>query len=794
MSCSLARRFGVLARFDGNRFHQGFELFVGGLEVRADGFQSFREESILFGLAGPAAVFIVVTAGLCRRAGGFAAQGRAATATAIHVLLLANWRNPTVLTEALTFVSMDWIKPLAKKLKGIRDERTKEINMIADTFGDPRPLVRYYVEPKCQHYNPADHHEDEEPISFVKTPVFTTINDFLNKEVAIRDGRTQMFILADAGMGKTSLLVMLKLTHLLAFWPKGYNCLLLKLGPDTLQTVREYTNKANTVLLLDALDEDPNAWGNIELRLIELLRETSNFRRVFISCRTQFFPETGADPFGNPGRVTVGGFICPMIFLSLFDDRQVRDYLCKRFPDPWHYWLTGSRHKSWLRADQLLKSMRSLRFRPLLLAYIDNLLEANRSKWDEYAIYDALTETWLLREVSKLAKQGINPLPTKEDLWTSCTAVAVHLQSLGKRVLSQAELRSLVVELPAIAHIEQLDFGGRSLMNRTSDRNYRFSHYSTQEFLVVHAIAEGQLEAVKRICPAATRKVKLRATAQILDFARCRLAAIDALELLKLLDWSDIKPNQLAGLRFQERLRDDSAGPEMVVIPGGRFLMGSPPDEPERQDNERQHEVEVASFALGKYAVTFEEYDRFATATNREKPDDRSWGRMRRPVINIDWFDAVAYAEWLSQQTGQPHRLPTEAEWEYACRAGTTTPFYFGTTISTDQANYSGNYTYGGGQKGEYRGKTVEVGQFPANAWSLHEMHGNVWEWTASEYDDGYGDAELRTVSDPHSGGPRVVRGGSLVDDPFRLRSASRGGYFPRRSYLGLGFRLARTL
>jgi formylglycine-generating enzyme required for sulfatase activity len=724
-----------------------------------------------------------------------------------------------VLTEALTFVSMDWLKPLAKKLKAIRDDRIKEINSISDTFGDPKPLVRYYVEPKCQHHNPADYHEDEAPISFVKTPVFTTINDFLNKEVTTRDGRTQMFILADAGMGKTSLLVMLKLTHLLRFWPSDYDCLLLKLGPDSLDVVHKHANKANTVLLLDALDEDPAAWGNIEQRLIELLQETTHFRRVLISCRTQFFPETGADPFGNPGRVTVGGFICPMLFLSLFDDRQVHEYLCRRFPDPWHYQLTGSKNKLRLRAEQLLMSMRSLRFRPLLLAYIKDLLDANRPQWDEYAIYDALLETWLLREVNKLAKQGINPLPTQEDLWTSCTTVAVHLQSHGRRVLSQVELRNLVVGLPAIGHIEKLDFGGRSLMNRTSDREYRFSHYSTQEFLVVHAIVEGQLEAARWICPTATQDLKLRATAQMLDFVRCRVGEIDTLELLRLLDWSDIKPSQWVGwLCFQERLRGGGTGPEMVVVPAGRFLMGSPEGELERRDDERQHEVQVAVFAIGKYAVTVGQFKRFVEAegyqTEAEKEGgiycwtgsewkqdpDKNWRNPgfpqtdNYPVVGVSWNDAVLYADWLSEQSGQQYRLPTEAEWEYACRAGTATPFYFGETINTDQANYDGNCVYGKGRKGIDRQKTVEVGHFPANAWGLHGMHGNVWEWTASEYDEKYGGAELQGVSDRNSGGPRVLRGGSWLNVPLWLRSAARSGYDPRNRFNIFGFRLARTL
>ncbi len=260
-------------------------------------------------------------------------------------------------------------------------------------------------------------------------------------------------------------------------------------------------------------------------------------------------------------------------------------------------------------------------------------------------------------------------------------------------------------------------------------------------------------------------------------------------------------------VEFSDRLKDGSQGPLMMVIPGGRFLMGSPEDETGRNSEvERRHEVEVKPFAIGKYAVSFEEYDHFAMVTGREKPADKGWGRGRRPVINVSWFDAVAYTEWLSWQSGQTYRLPTEAEWEYACRAGTPTAYYFGASVQLKLANYSkktdvvikGGFirTLLGAEEYQYEGehKTVAVGHYPANAWRLHDMHGNVLEWTGSEYDAGYGGAELRGSSDPNSSAERVVRGGAWLFDSMVARSANRGRSAPDGTCGYLGFRLARGL
>jgi formylglycine-generating enzyme required for sulfatase activity len=247
------------------------------------------------------------------------------------------------------------------------------------------------------------------------------------------------------------------------------------------------------------------------------------------------------------------------------------------------------------------------------------------------------------------------------------------------------------------------------------------------------------------------------------------------------------------GPTFRDTLKIGGEGPLMRVIPAGRFLMGSPPDEPERRANESpQHEVRLAEpFAVGAYEVTFDDYDRCCDSTKRERPADNGWGRGNRPVINVSWNDAQAYCAWLSKETGRTYRLPTEAEWEYACRAGTDTPFHFGARITADQANFDGNYTYNGSAKGEYRGKTVPVGSFPPNAFGLHDMHGNVWEWCQDAWHGSY-DGAPQDGSAWHGGGgvARVVRGGSWNFNARLCRAAYRDDFDPRYRFDNIGFRV----
>ena len=229
-------------------------------------------------------------------------------------------------------------------------------------------------------------------------------------------------------------------------------------------------------------------------------------------------------------------------------------------------------------------------------------------------------------------------------------------------------------------------------------------------------------------------------------------------------------------------------------------MMGSPAEEKHRDDDEGpRHKVTINDpFAVGVYEVTFNEWDYCVRqgGCRGYRPNDKGWGRRDRPVINVSWHDAKAYVQWLSQKTGKPYRLLTEAEWEYAARAGTTTPFHFGNTISTDQANYDGNYAYGSGTKGRYRKQTIPVGSFSANDFGLYDMHGNVWEWVEDCWHDSYRGAPTDGSAWIARGdcSKRVDRGGSWNGSPVLLRSAYRDWNDSGVRYNNIGFRVALTL
>jgi formylglycine-generating enzyme required for sulfatase activity len=235
---------------------------------------------------------------------------------------------------------------------------------------------------------------------------------------------------------------------------------------------------------------------------------------------------------------------------------------------------------------------------------------------------------------------------------------------------------------------------------------------------------------------------------------------------------------------------------EMVAIPGGTFLMGSPESEPERSDDESpQHTVTIQALFMGKFPVTQAQWQVVASLPKVNidlEPDPSYFKAANRPVEQVTWYQAVEFCTRLSKATGREYRLPSEAEWEYVCRARTITPFHFGETISPELANYDGNDTYASGSKGIYRQQTTEVGSFPANAFGLYDMHGNVWEWCEDTWHENYNGAPTDDSAWVYENDNqyRLLRGGSWDYLPSNCRCASRFGGYPGFGSFDIGFRV----
>ena len=247
---------------------------------------------------------------------------------------------------------------------------------------------------------------------------------------------------------------------------------------------------------------------------------------------------------------------------------------------------------------------------------------------------------------------------------------------------------------------------------------------------------------------------------------------------------------------------DNGVTLEMVSIPAGGFMMGAPSTEQDSRDSERpQHQVSVPAFFMGKYQITQAQWRQVAAFPKVKielNPDPSTFKGDNRPVELVSWLDALEFCRRLSNKTGQEYRLPSEAEWEYACRAGTTTPFHFGETIKPELVNYDGNNPYGDAPKGKYRSQTTEVGSFKlANAFGLYDMHGNVWEWCADDWSDNYEAArtdtsiwinDIKNYEAPET--LKVLRGGSWFYDAGYCRAANRLRDDARVRYYNVGFRL----
>jgi len=369
----------------------------------------------------------------------------------------------------------------------------------------------------------------------------------------------------------------------------------------------------------------------------------------------------------------------------------------------------------------------------------------------EYQVYDALIESWLDREKRK--HKDIS----EENLLDASIILATVLQMKGLREISEENLNKLIAEISKVKTVREIELKGRSLLNRNSEGDYRFSHYSIQEFLVAKLLLSDK--------PVFTPKESIHLT----DFIfRMIVQSKKQPKFLNLLDFN--------GLNL---VNTNMIGMKFLYIPPGEFMMGSPKEEAGRYDNEILHKVVLTKpFFMQNIPVTQGQW----RAIMGSNPSHFNNGGDDCPVEQVSWDDAQEFIRKLNQKEGADnYRLPTEAEWEYACRAGSTTAYCFGDDESRlkEYAWYDKNSD----------SKTHPVGLLKPNAWGLYDMHGNVWEWCQ----DWYGDYPSDAATDPIGatvGSYRVLRGGGWYGLARDCRSAYRYYGPPDYRYILIGFRL----
>ena len=622
-----------------------------------------------------------------------------------------------------------WLPELLKVWRGIGQKRKAEIESVNALLRDPEGLAKVYVEPDCQKENPADSWPKETWVR--KRSAKEEIQEFLAAPRSDQAGQNQMIILGDAGMGKTALVCMMKMLHIAGFLRHDKACVLRRISQRTLDEIEGLESKYDTILLLDALDEDRSMEGSVESRVLRVLRATDRFHRVILTCRTQFFPRTKRPENAREGLTKIGaegGRIAELRYLSYFDDAKVAEYLENAVPE-------GRRAK----AQQIVKNMRTLQCRPLMLAYINDLMDCpslTQGSVTEYELYTALVDRWLWREVEEKGAEA-----TAEELLKACMILATRmfLQEDVRGMSAEACHRSIETE-PALAKVGKMDLTGRSLLNRSNmatTQDYVFAHFTIQEYLLARRILDDHKYRLNKGIELTAFVGELLAT-EVSEGSRGAPVAY----VLKRLHRTPRARNTVLSARS---FRDDrfdrerwwlpfsEAGTRLgfIDIAGGTFLFG-----------EKKIDMHVGRFLVAKYPVTVAQFGAFVNDSGYET----KYGRWElgagghHPVAFVSFDDAAAYCEWLTRKLGHLGEfadvfarqrcraaLPTEVQWERAAR-------------HTDGREYPwGN----GGNLGVRCnmdrcgiGTTSAVGCFPSGRaeCGAEDMAGNVWEWAVVQH------------------------------------------------------------
>ncbi|MBD3290489.1 SUMF1/EgtB/PvdO family nonheme iron enzyme [candidate division KSB1 bacterium] len=587
--------------------------------------------------------------------------------------------------------------------------------------------LQYYIWPDCQSIDPAQRDEVRDTVA-VRNDLCREMDRLLKQ-----DKKHKHFILlADTGMGKTSFLLNYFARHVRR-WRKPYKVELIPLSlPGLKKKLENISKPENTVLLLDAFDEDSEAIKNHVLRLTQILAWTRNFHAIVITCRTQFFPrdeeipvETGIIKVGPRSAGEGPQYTFFKIYLSPFSDDDVKAYLKRRFP----IWRFNCRKK----AQNIVKQIPNLIVRPMLLAYVDDLINSGKTFNNSFQIYDEMVDAWFDRE-RKIVEN-------KKALSDFSDKLAIDLflnrESRGGERIPYQEIHELAqsYDIP----IETWQLTGRSLLNRDAEGNFKFAHRSILEFLVAKRILAEDPEVANLTVDQWTEPI-------MTFFA-------EGLEME-----SDYRIMDNFYKKFSAKKTDITtfvSSKIMVSFNGGQYTV-----------HDTNKKVEVKPFALGIRPVTNKEYGQFDPAHRRRR--NKYSNQDDQPVVNVSWQEAIKYCQWLSEQTGKNYRLPTEAEWEFAAGGGSKREYPWGNETPTPKhANYADSKI----------GKTTPVGSYPLGMTpeGLFDMAGNVWEWCDDWYD------EKR----------RVLRGGSFDGYGYYLRCSYRNGCVPAYRNDFYGFRVA---
>ncbi len=598
-----------------------------------------------------------------------------------------------------------WLKAWQQRLKNNKTARDLKPEFDYLTIKRLRDIfipTRYARISPNRYDNPHEAHKHDEPRKLIPFMLKKSFNERVENEKFY-------LILADSGMGKTAFMVNLYMAYHSFFnlrQKQNYKMRLFRFQPpdpenpvdlvERIKTIKEEEAK-NTILLLDGLDEDPYILSKdpkisddeaFVARLNRIASNSIRFCDVVITCRTQYFPQEEKHDYVLNIRKPGGGYYkMNKYYLFPFSDKEVGKYLNKKY-GRLKFWNWPKKEK----AKALVRNSHKLMSRPMLLSYLDDLVLEEKNYRFSFQIYETLIEKWLTRESEKW-KRNDEQEKFRESLRQLARATALQIYE-NWRTTGVLHLAKGEAEQIAKAHNLELnpdEVKGKSLLTCDPLLNWKFAHKSILEyFLAKECVADWSF-------------------ALSFNFSSMDMAKHFYMEMVPYFN----------ALNF-------------VKVKGGTFQMGDETGDLDKRSSP-VHPVTISDFYLAKTPVTQKQWREIMGDNPSRFKDCEDC-----PVENVSWNEAQSFIAKLNTKTGMKIRLPTEAEWEYACRAGTTTPFNTGENLTTDQANYDGNYPYKNFPKGRYLKKTTPVGSYPANAWGLYDMHGNVYEWCHDWFDEKY--------------------------------------------------------